>query len=204
MILVLSTCFLSGCSVGVPGAKSIRPKQVIATPQTSDQVMAEISDLINHGNLSDRMFYARTLGVSFAEGVIINAPLSFNICGFTTPPEQVVETRRYVFQSMPWFVDSSKTGKLPCFADLIERLDDGKVLSAGIQLNIDSDRVCIKQEDIRRRFPSVKVSVVGVGWTVLVNRMSDENISIDFLFLSSKKMCISRININQIFKGVGK
>ncbi|WP_174982663.1 hypothetical protein [Burkholderia lata] len=201
MVLVVSTGSLSGCSVDVPSAENVASSQVFVAPQTSDEILAAISDLINHGDLSDRAFYAHALGVSFTEGVIVNAPLSFNVCGLTMPPEPVFKARRYAFESMPWFVDSSKAGKSPCFADLIERMDGEKVRSAGIQLNLDSDRVCIKQEDILRRFPSVTSTALGTAWTVLAEKLPGKNISVDFLFSSSRKMCASRVNVNQAFKG---
>lgn len=117
--------------------------------------LSQIHEAADQADLSNQSLFSRIIGMKMESGQVITAPFSFERCGVASPPEQPVTIRQFIYQDVPWFLDSSKNGRLPCSANYVEKLGkNNRIDAVSAKISIDTAKICITQSDIVQNFQS--------------------------------------------------
>ncbi|WP_321912872.1 hypothetical protein [Burkholderia cepacia] len=117
--------------------------------------LSRIHEVADQADLSNQSLFSRIIGMKMESGQVIIAPFSFERCGMASPPEQPVTIRQFIYHDVPWFLDSSKNGRLPCSANYVEKLgNDNRIDAVSAKISIDTTKICITQSDILQNFQS--------------------------------------------------
>jgi hypothetical protein len=177
---------------------SIAGGQSIPPPKDADEIVKNLRDIIDHGDLADEQYFADKLGVVMKGGEIgwMTVPIP---CGGTSDPyshERKLE-QRFGYIDVPWYFDEHFGRSSRCDQPYVKEFLSNGLISVSGQVNINTDRVCVTQNDLKKYFEAGDYSSRGRGFIMKYIYRGRNSIFLTIWSTFNKSQCASLISVWQ-------
>ena len=135
--------------------------QEAPVPRNADEILQNLRDIVERGNLADEQYYSRKLGVVMKEA---NATWFkwHSPCEVVGVPAPLFsgskDERALYYSSVPWYF-SKKSGMRPdCDIPYTKQLPVNGITRVDASISIDYGKVCITEDDIHKYFKNGSTS----------------------------------------------
>jgi len=132
-------------------------------PKNVDEIVKNIHDIVESDGLANEAYYSEKLGLVMQAGELSRVEEPNLKCGLATA-SRVDENIEKVFfyKTTPWFFDGNMIHDYRCTGAYRKDFLKNGVVRVYADVKIDPDKVCIRENDVKRYFPSGDY-VDGVG-----------------------------------------
>jgi hypothetical protein len=199
IILRLITVALHFYSMGAMADDSIiAGKTKIRPLLTADEIVKNIRAIVDHGDLADEQYYAEKLGVVMEGGEIGSVTEPDFPCGLgvASKRERMIEQRFY-YKDVPWYFTSWFGRNQVCDRPYAKAFLPNGLIEVVGKLMIDTKRICITEDNLRKYFKSGEYFNERGGFRVKYSVVAHNTIYFEAASPSSSPQCAVYVNFYQ-------
>ncbi|WP_321903217.1 hypothetical protein [Burkholderia cenocepacia] len=196
--LMFSGCLMAStvwADVGVNGGIT----DPVTPPQTIEQILTNLRELVDHGDLADVQFFANKLGVVMKGFPVQHLTIPSQGC-VRLPTHEIGQYFNYI--KIPYFIEPwNVSGTCNTYGYTKEFLSNGRVW-VNTSIDIDVKKICITEDDIKKYIPESKITIERNRFIARYHNQDRSINAVDMTILSAPPTwtCIGGVNFYQNVK----